>query len=104
MEHYFLGRTGLAFDRASGNVYVSAVVGRTMSGRDRSAIVVVSPATASHKRVVQGSTLYTDVAVDPSSAWMFWTEHDKQQVLKTQHSHASGTDRTDGPMLLSSSE
>nr|QJE49263.1 vitellogenin receptor [Diaphanosoma celebensis] len=82
--------SALAYDRYSGNYYVT-VVTSTAPGLDKSAIRVVSPSLSAEKTIVEDNTLYTDIALDSTMGLMFWSEHTRPHSGRILRSSMDGT-------------
>jgi len=87
--------SGLALDRASGNLYVSGVVvvvaaADAPTNRDQSTIKVINPRLSAMKNLVESDSLYTDVALDSQLGLMFWSEHRKTQPGRIMRSAMDG--------------
>ena len=66
--------SAIALDRASGNIYLSALVNST-SEQDRSTIKVISK--QADVNIVTTATIITDLVIDNAAGALFWSDHSK---------------------------
>lgn len=76
-----LNPSGLALDRATGNVYVSGMLaGPAVVGQQNRSVIRVVSANAPavrHVDIITTHTIITDIAIDAIAGVMFWSEHIK---------------------------
>lgn len=81
--------SGLALDKTSGNIYVSAIVNGTL-GQDRSVIKVISKFLSADVNIITTQTMITDIALDPRRGVLFWSEHSKPYTGRIVRSSMDG--------------
>lgn len=68
--------SAIALDRATGNIYLSALVNST-GEQDRSTIKVISRPSNADVNIVTTPTIITDLAIDNVDGVLFWSDHSK---------------------------
>lgn len=81
--------TGLALDRATGNIYVSAVLNGSHS-QDRSVIKVIEKNYTADVNIITTQTMVTDISLDSTKGLMFWSEHTKPYTGRIVRSTMDG--------------
>ena len=82
--------TGLAFDRYSGNYFVTLVTS-AIPGMERSAVRVISPTLSAEKTLAEAKTIYTDIVLDSSMGLMFWSEYNRPHSGRILRSPMDGS-------------
>ena len=81
--------SGLALDKTTGNIYVSAVMNGTL-GQDRSVVKVISKSLNADLNIITTQTMITDVALDSLKGILFWAEHSKPYTGRIVRSTMDG--------------
>lgn len=81
--------SGLALDKTTGNIYVSAVMNGT-HGQDRSVVKVISKSLNADLNIITTQTMITDIALDSLKGILFWSEHSKPYTGRIVRSTMDG--------------
>lgn len=69
--------SGLALDKATGNIYYSALKNASRTGQDQSVIRVIAKSLEAEVNIITTQSIITDIALDSQKGILFWSEHTK---------------------------